>query len=274
MHPDFLAVGHVTRDRVPGGFVWGGAVTYGALTAQRLGLLPAVVTSARSGLDAGSALTDIPVHVVASDATTTFRNQYPEGRRTQTLESVANPISFLDVPEEWRSAPTVLLGPLTGEVGPDLVRGFPDSIVMASLQGWLRTWDRRGRVAAKRWEGNDVLPYVDIAIASSGDVEDEDLIETWAELAPILTVTMGPEGSRLHVDGSWHSVEPFLTRQADPTGAGDVFAAAFLARYRHSGDPLASAQFASCAASFCVEALGTAGIPTLAQVEERLRDPD
>lgn len=56
----------------------------------------------------------------------------------------------------------------------------------------------------------------------------------------------------------------------DPTRAGDVFAAAFLVEYCRSGDPLASARFAGCAASFCVEAQGTAGIPPLAQVEEKL----
>ena len=37
------------------------------------------------------------------------------------------------------------------------------------------------------------------------------------------------------------------------------------------GDPLEAARFASCAASFCVEAVGVAGIPTRRQVEARLR---
>jgi len=139
--PDFLAVGHVTRDRVPRGFVWGGAVTYGALTALRLGLQPAVVTSASSDLDVNSAFVGIPAHVVPSDVTTTVHNQYRPKRRSQVLESAADPISFPDVPDEWRSAPTVLLCPVAGEIGTELVQGFSDSLVMASLHGWLRTWD-------------------------------------------------------------------------------------------------------------------------------------
>jgi sugar/nucleoside kinase (ribokinase family) len=57
----------------------------------------------------------------------------------------------------------------------------------------------------------------------------------------------------------------------DPTGAGDVFAAAFLVRYRETGDPFASALFASCAASLSVEAPGLEGVPTRARVEERFR---
>ena len=55
----------------------------------------------------------------------------------------------------------------------------------------------------------------------------------------------------------------------DPTGAGDVFAASFLLHYRQTGDPVTSLEFAHCVASFAVEAEGTLGIPTYAQVSER-----
>lgn len=209
--PDFLAAGHVTRGRVPHGFVWGGVVTYGALTALRLGLQPAVVTSASSDLDVNSAFVGIPAHVLPSDATTTFHNQYRPKRRSQVLESAADPIFFPDVPDEWRSAPTVLLCPVAGEIGTELVQGFSDSLVMGSLQGWLRTWDGHGRVSRRHWDGKDVLPHVDAATASSSDVKDEDLIETRAGLSPLLIVRLGSNGSRLHVDGSWHHVDSFLT---------------------------------------------------------------
>ena len=43
-------------------------------------------------------------------------------------------------------------------------------------------------------------------------------------------------------------------------------------RYRETGQALESARFASCAASFCVEALGVDGVPTRAQVQDRLSD--
>ena len=51
MTPDFLAIGVVTKDISPEGYTIGGAVTYSALTALRMGLSPAVVTSAASDLD-------------------------------------------------------------------------------------------------------------------------------------------------------------------------------------------------------------------------------
>ena len=45
--PDFLAIGHVTRDLLPdGSWRLGGTVAFAALTAARLGLRPAIVTSA------------------------------------------------------------------------------------------------------------------------------------------------------------------------------------------------------------------------------------
>jgi len=56
----------------------------------------------------------------------------------------------------------------------------------------------------------------------------------------------------------------------DPTRAGDVFAATFLVEYCRSGESRRRQRVAGCAASFCVEAQGTAGISPLAQVEEKL----
>ena len=62
----------------------------------------------------------------------------------------------------------------------------------------------------------------------------------------------------------------FKVGEVDPTGAGDAFAAAFLIELKRSDAPVESALFASCAASFVVEAPGADGIPTPDQVAERL----
>src|SRR6266516_3075284 len=90
--PDFLAIGHVTRDvRRDGSFSLGGTVTFAALTAYRLGLVAAVVTCADEQLVA-----ELPAHlpgiglaVRQSKATTTFENQYSRGFRTQYLRARA-----------------------------------------------------------------------------------------------------------------------------------------------------------------------------------------
>ena len=60
--------------------------------------------------------------------------------------------------------------------------------------------------------------------------------------------------------------------EVDPTGAGDVFAGAFLWHlYKSGGDWQTAADWANCVASFVVEKRGVAGVPKLAEVEKRWR---
>ena len=67
---------------------------------------------------------------------------------------------------------------------------------------------------------------------------------------------------------SWYSSS---AREVDPTGAGDVFAAAFLTRYNAGGDPWEAAQYAAVAGALTVEAPDIAGIPTAEQLAARWR---
>lgn len=270
MSPDFLSIGHTAKDLTPDGHVIGGAVTFASLTARALGLRPAMVTSYGPDVKPESALEDVLIHVIQSRETTTFNNVYEHGRRTQTILGVGGPIAASDVPEEWRSTPLVLLGPLAGELDKDIVSIFTDSVVMASVQGWLRRWDEDGRVSFGQWSGDDILPGVDAAILSEDDITDRRELEHWKDLTPVLIFTRGAQGAEVHYEGHWNHIDAFPVTEIDPTGAGDVFAAAYLVRYRETGDPLESARFAGCAASFCVEKPGVQGIASRARVEARL----
>ena len=270
MTPDFLAIGHVAKDLTRDGYVLGGAVTYAALTAKSLGLSAAVVTSCGPDIDPHAALPDIPMHIVASEETTTFANVYERGRRRQSILGVAVNLSDSDVPPDWRRAPLVLLGPVARELEDSNASAFGRQTVGASIQGWLRSWDDTGEVSPRRWSGDGLLPGMAVAIFSDDDSPEEDQIANWAGLCPVLIHTHGGEGYSVHVQGRWHHLPAFPANEVDATGAGDVFAAAYLIRFQESGDPLVAARFASAAASFCVEAEGAAGIPTMAQVEDRL----
>ena len=264
-----MAIGHVTQDRTDDGFTLGGTVTYGSLTALRLGLRPSIVTSARKDLH--SSLPGIQVHAIPSDETITFHNTYERGVRAQRLESVASSIRPSDVPPGWRSSPLVLLGPLAAEVSFELARHFPNALEVASIQGWLRRWDSDGRVSARAWRGLEVLPYVDAAMVSVEDFQNESLVDGWAEVTAVLIVTMGERGASLHARGERHAIPAFAADEVDPTGAGDVFAAAYLVRYGETGNVLDAAHFASSAASLSVEGIGVSSVPTRTQVEERLK---
>src|SRR3990170_761136 len=127
--PDFLVVGHVVKDIAPGGWRLGGTAAYAALQAARLGLRTGVVTAASADVDLGSLAAEAQVHSVPSERSTTFENIYGPGGRTQYLRDRARPLAARDVPAEWRAAPIVLLGPVCGEVPPDLGSLFPGALV-------------------------------------------------------------------------------------------------------------------------------------------------
>ncbi|MDQ2886098.1 MAG: PfkB family carbohydrate kinase [Chloroflexota bacterium] len=284
--PDFLTIGHVTRDLYSDGtFSPGGTVTFAALTAYRLGLATGVVTRADAEMSAAlpTLLPSIALHVLPSGQTTTFANQYKEGFRTQYLYARADPFQPTDVPDAWRNAPIVLLGPLAQEIRPEFVALFPrrpGAIIAATPQGWLRRWDADGHVWPTPWaEAEQVLPLLDVLILSHDDLlpfadgkraEADAILQQWSRRVPLLVATDGRHGATLFRQGVPRRFPAYVVNEVDPTGAGDVFAAAFLTSLYHHGDPERAVDFANCVASFSIEQDGIQGIPTLAQVENRL----
>jgi 1D-myo-inositol 3-kinase len=275
--PDFLVVGHLVQDKVVEGYCLGGTAAYASLTAHRLGLRTAILTRAAADLDLSSLPPDIEVHRLPSPQTTVFENIYSGGQRIQYVWARAEPITAADVPPELRQARIVLLGPVLAEVEEDVVSCFSGSLVAISPQGWLRSVGADGRVrqlSPRRWEPRLLLRHSRALFVSQEDLPPEETDETlarWAGQVPILFFTLGYRGARLFWNGGWHQVLAFAAREVDPTGAGDVFAAAFLARYLETDDVAQASLFAAAAAAASVEAVGTAGAPTRAEVEERLR---
>ena len=272
MYPDFLVVGHVTKDLHPDGYSIGGTATYAAITAARLGRCPAVLTCAAADLPLAEALPGIEVRCLPAPVTTTFENVYgPEGRR-QIIHGVAEPLRCADVPREWKRVPIVLLGPVAREIEPDMASCFEAELLAVTPQGWMRRWDATGHVVPCSWDGAaQMLPSVDVLVLSEEDLGgDLAPLREYVRLCRIVVLTTGWQGATLFLDGRRHDVPPRPTHEVDPTGAGDVFTAAFLIRLSETGDPLLAARFANVVASFSVERPGTEGIPTRTQVEEWL----
>ena len=82
--------------------------------------------------------------------------------------------------------------------------------------------------------------------------------------------TRGVDGADVYHGGDWRRIEAFASNPTDLTGAGDVFAAAFLIRYADTNDAWEAARWAAAAASLVVEGPGVDAVPTLAAVEARL----
>jgi 1D-myo-inositol 3-kinase len=281
----FLAIGHITRDLRPDGtFSPGGTVTFAALTAYRLGLASAIITRADPELSAllPTFLPSISLHVLPSIQTTTFANQYKDGFRTQYLYARAEQLQPTDVPHSWRNTPIVLLGPLAQEILPELVALFPrrpGAIIAATPQGWLRRWDADGRVWPTPWQTVDqILPLLDVLILSHDDLlpfaggnrsEADAILLQWSMRVPLLVATDGRHGATLFRQGLTQRFPSYPANEVDPTGAGDVFAAAFLTSlYRHS-DPAQAVDFANLIASFSIEQPDIQGIPTIDMVKQR-----
>ena len=267
---DYLVIGHLTQDIIPGGTRLGGTASYASLTARAMGLRVGILTACEECLDAPELEREgIRVVGMRSDETTTFENIHTPNGRVQYLHKLASTIDLAMVPEQWRSAPIVHLGPVAGEVDPMLVRAFSNSLVGLTPQGWMRSWDAEGRVSFSEWpECSFVLSQAGAAVLSIEDVQgNENIIEDMASSIRILAVTEGANGARLYWNGDLRRFRPPVMKEVDPTGAGDIFAAAFFIRLYSTRDPWEAARFATNLAAQSVTRVGLDGIPTPDEIQ-------
>ena len=274
---DFLAIGHVARDLLPDGWRLGGAVAFAACQADRLDRRPALVTSAGSDVDLG-ALPDLPIHNLPATCTTCYENHYELGGRRQWLRARAGTIEADAVPEAWWSARMCLLAPIAGEIGQSfgqaLARRPKIGVTGLALQGWLRDWDSSGRVRFAFWPDPDrLLEHADVAFVSEAGLAPEPAaLAFYADRVRCLVVTRGELGCAIYHSGRRYLVPGKRARVVDPTGAGDVFATAFLIRWEETGDLEEAARFANAAASLAIEGPGLTAIPTRPAIERRMAD--
>ncbi|MFZ2487617.1 MAG: PfkB family carbohydrate kinase [Anaerolineae bacterium] len=271
---NFLTIGHITKDLMPGGYAVGGTVTYASVTALRLGRQPGVLTRMSADLALPDVYNDIELFALPSAESLTFENVYTPAGRVQTIHAFADPIGVADVPDALLepAPPIVLLGPLAGELDPRVAELFPQSLLGVVPQGWMRRWDARGRVSHVPLTCNaEVLRYADVLVVSIEDVNgDADLARCYADRVRTVVLTYGQEGADVYHNGALIHAQPRPARQVDPTGAGDIFTAAFLIYFQETGDPARAARFANVTASFGVEGLSYTSVPSRAQVEAYL----
>ena len=215
----------------------------------------------------------MPVFLQPSAATTRFEHEYqPDGTRLQNVTARADDIRFEALPDEWGAPDALLLGPLVGELAGVNATAFGAGCTGAIAQGYVRAIDGEGRVSAKEWvrPERDLLG-VHVLFLSEHDLPDADKrARELLAVVPIVALTRGWRGLTLVTREGVHEVPSLPRAEKDPTGAGDVFAAAFLVRYQETGDPLEAAAFGACAASCAVEGIGVASLGDRAEVERRL----
>lgn len=270
--PAFVAIGHVTLDHFGEVVRPGGAALYAAVTAHRLGLSAGILTS--HGVD--FPLDEVPMRIevvgVEAPATTAFEHREVGRRRVLRARGAARPLTTDHLPPDWRGAPLLLLAPVLQEVDPQIAVTFRDSAVGAELQGWLRALDGEGTVRPTGWASpKPVLDRLQAIFVSAHDVRgQESQVTEWVQRVPLAVVTAGATGALLYVNGDRFEIRPRRTREVDPTGAGDVFAATFLVHYDRHGDPWEAAEAATCAASLSVEGEGWSTVPDTPTLEAAL----
>lgn len=270
---DLVAVGHVTLDRTATGTRPGGSAYYAAITAHRLGLSAGVLTSFGSDFPADAFPDGLSVVSVPSTLTTTFDlSESPSGRGL-TLRSRAADLEADQLPVQWAQAPLALLCPVANEVDPAFASRFPDASLGVAPQGWMRKRGPGGAISPQLWEDADaVLPYAQSLVLSLEDMASfETEVLVWFQRVPLGAITQARLGATLFVNGDRYHVAPDPANEVDPTGAGDVFAAALLIEYQREANPWDAAAAAACAAAASVEAPGVAAIPDRTALEARLQ---
>ncbi len=270
---DFVAIGHITIDHLSGRRRLGGAAAFASLTAARLGLRAGVVTSAGPGFPYWDSLRGVEIHLQSAARTTEFVNVY-EGRtrRQRVLAQAASltEASLGTIRSRLREDAAVLYCPVVHEVKLPLAPLAPHGLAGVAPQGFFRGWNAAGLVEPRDWEdAPTALAPADVVSMSEEDhFAPEELADAFPGRA--FVVTRGASGLRVHSQGDVFDLPAFKAVEVDPTGAGDVFAAAFLIALRERLAVVRAARFASCVASFAVEAPGVEGIPTRKGVDARL----
>jgi sugar/nucleoside kinase (ribokinase family) len=271
--PTVLVCGHVTLDRVEGGaLVPGGSAYYAARALAGLGARPLVLTAAGPDLPP-EALAGLEVVILPAPATTVFENVYaPDGRRAQRVLAAAPPLDPARIPAAWRAPEVLHLAPVLGEVD---VAAFAHAVrarlVGLSLQGLVRAVTPGGAVEPRPLALDAaVLSAVGAAVLGEDEARgDPTLVSRLAAAVPVVAFTHGAGGCEVIVRGRTRRVGVHPAAQVDPTGAGDVFAAAFLLALSRGEDPLGAARLGAAAASIVVEGRGGEALARMGEAAAR-----
>ncbi len=270
MSIDFLLIGHMTADLTPEGRTAGGTVSFAARTAHSFGLKVGLLTSAADEeplLESLTPYADV-VNIPSHASTTTYENIYTPTGRVQYVRGLAMSLTPDMLPEAWQAAPLVHLAPIADEVSPAFAHLFPDSVTLATLQGWLRRWDAEGRVGLNRWYDSTALSKLDAVVLSGEDIPGApDIEESLIQDCAHVFMTQAELGGIHYDHGRPHRYTTPQVEVLNPTGAGDIFAAALLCAYQRLQDWDRAATVAARLGAISVTRVGLDSAPTPEEVE-------
>ncbi len=294
MQKSIVLVGHITNDISPVPHV-GGGVSWSGIAFARLGFSVVLVTKAPRQHPYLQELKNLGIRDIYTlpvrdekyaKTLTSFDNQYDaQFHRQQISPSQQEPITLEDWKafrgtDAFRNLPQnagVLIAPVIGEVDPrifPLVKNdFP--FLAVTPQGYFRYIEKEsGRVLQVPWKEKDALQFSDATILSEEDLrfdQDGGYFRALRAVAPLVVLTRGEKGLTIfqkrkekELEVKAYALLPGEVR--DPTGAGDVCAAAFTSYYLQTTDMHQAGVFAALFAALKIRGnetreLGMATIP-------------
>jgi sugar/nucleoside kinase (ribokinase family) len=149
------------------------------------------------------------------------------------------------------------------EVAPAALPALTPRWLCATPQGWLRAWDDDGLIRPVPAEAAAFAAVPAVLVLSEGEEEAHAaaLIALVRSRGGLVAVTRGARGSTLLIGDAAVPVPTYRVDEIDPTGAGDVYAAALFIRLAAGDPPPRAAAYASAAGALSVTGPGTGAIP-------------
>ena len=282
-----LVVGAASRDLDPTdvrGWRLGGTVCYASLTAARLGVPVRALVGADDEASTAAEFDVLraagaEVEIVPLQRGPVFENRQAPAGRTQIAHQTCDPLPAAALPIGWRDSATVLLGPVAGEIGSEWAAAFhPDAFVALAWQGRLRELFGGEEIRRAPLSRGPLVERANALFVSAEDVRwSQAVLAELVRSDQALFVTHGGHGAVLLRSKGGRYLPPLPRRAAvDPTGAGDVSIAAWLAARALAPDAKDWQQLAVAAAmaSLSVEARTLSELPgrrELCEVFLRLR---
>ena len=270
---DIAFLGHYTKDTIVSAegtrVVDGGACTYGAHAAVRMGLKVAAITRlAREDFHVVDELRTLGVDVfaAATPRSTCLRLEYPTSNvdeRVLYITSSAEPFTVSEV-MDISSRAFVIGASVRGEVPADVIEELrkKNTLIAIDLQGFIRVVEK-GRFAFQIWpEQSRILAAVDVV---KGDAVEAELLTSQKDLrtSARLIAGFGPKEVVLtHRDGLVvYDGNHFYEAAFHPemlvgrSGRGDTCIASYMAR-RLEAPPSVATVWAAALTSLKMEAEG------------------
>lgn len=135
----------------------------------------------------------------------------------------------------------------------------------------MRSWDESGVISPAPLPGlGRPIPDRSTGFVSLEDLgDDRRQLESLISFFPHLALTLGPRGVEYHTGGRILQIAAPAETEVDSTGAGDIFAAAFLIFHHLRGKSIEeSAWKANALATASIRKPGQEGIPLVNEIIE------